>query len=358
MEKRFRANPRYELHAGEQSAEPSEEPVYGYLRPVAPSSSAGRAVSADAALLFLTLRQAGPVPGYFRSRLGGRTDTLLLRLVLDGVLEVEHAGGFLSGDPARQVLLGDSGYHGDGPLARLSIEAVRYGEALGELPFPELTRRLYGFGRRPATAARKRAAPDPGRDRAARSRYWTPASEDEHWVMWRPLRPQDTAEQARFKLYISPDPSRTAEAFEAAADVLGHYAGARGLKLGRGPAGLTRPDKLVAYFSRLDDLHEAGHALHRRLAGCPVHGVPFSAELSPDGLLSWGADRPRSAPGQPASWRLWIAARLAAHLGTARTSGVRGALWQFALDRLRLDGVDTRSWAPTDEFWLSMAAPT
>ena len=94
---------------------------------------------------------------------------------------------------------------------------------------------------------------------------------------------------------------------------IGSKRGVRGLKLGRGLPGLTRPDKLVAYFGRLDDLQEAGAGLHRRLGGCPVHGVPFTAELSSDGLLSWGADRPRTVPGQPESWRLWIASRLAGH---------------------------------------------
>ena len=144
----------------------------------------------------------------------------------------------------------------------------------------------------------------------------------------------------------------------ASAEILGQSAGVRGLKLGRGLPGLTRPDKLVAYFSRLDDLQEAGTGLHRRLGGCPVHGVPFTAELSPDGLLSWGADRPRTAPGQPESWRLWIAWKLAGHFETARRGDVSGPLWRFVLDRLRLDGVNPDIWAPNAEFWPSLGVGT
>src|SRR5687767_11905085 len=98
LEKRFRANPGYELLPEEQSVDrdgaplptpPPDEPLYGYLRPKPRSHLTCRAISPDTALLFLTLRRDGPVPAYFRSLFGGRTGNRLLRLVLDGILEVE-----------------------------------------------------------------------------------------------------------------------------------------------------------------------------------------------------------------------------------------------------------------------------
>lgn len=370
IEKRFRANASYELLLPEQAVDrsdvtlpvpPLDEPLYGYLWPKPPSHLASRAISPDTALLFLTLRRDGPVPAYFRSMFGGRADNRLLRLVLDGILEVEHEGAFVSGSGARKPLIGDEAYSGKGPLAELSIEALRYVEALGDLTIPEMTRRLYGFGRRPVTSARKRVLYEagigafsglPGTAPLPIDRYWALASSaNAYWIMWRPKQNNDDGEPARYKLYVSPRLSHVAEAFAASVEILGQSAGVRGLKLGRGLPGLTRPDKLVAYFSRLDDLQESGAALHRRLGGCPVHGVPFTAELSPDGLLSWGADRPRAATGQSESWRLWIASKLAAHLETARRGDVSGAIWQFVLDRLRLDGVNPDIWAPSAEFW-------
>ncbi len=373
IQKRFRANPGYELllqeqlvdrHAAPLPIPPRDEPLYGYLRPKPSSQLTCRAISPDTALLFLTLQRDGPVPDYFRSLFGGRTDNCLLRLVFDGILEVEHEGAFVSGPDARKPLLGDEAYSGKGLIAALSIEALRYGEALGDLTIPEMTRRLYGFGRRPVTSAQKRVFHHAGIHTfsgflgsvpLAIDRYWALAqSANAHWVMWHPIRNNDDGEPGRYKLYVSPGLSHVAEAFATSAEILGQHAGVRALKLGRGLPGLTRPDKLVAYFSRFDDLQEAGAGLYRRLGGCSVHGVPFTAELSPDGLLSWGADRPRTVPGQPESWRFWIAGRLAAHFETARRGDVSGPLWRFVLDRLRLDGVNPETWAPNEEFWSSL----
>lgn len=375
LDRRFRANPRYELRLREQCLDdaarptlPSNEPLYGYLEPTPSSQLPCRAVSPETALLFLTLGNAGPLPRYFRFLFGDRTANVLVRLVLDGVLEVEHERNFVSGPDARATIIGDEIYSGAGPIARLSIEALRYGEALGDLTHSEMTGRLYGFGRRPLTPALKRkfqrgeiAGCDglTGSAPPSAERYWTLASSaNAHWIMWRPTTNNADNERARFKLYVSPGCSHLAEVFDASAEILGRNVGVRGLKLGRGLAGLTRPDKLVAYFSRFDDLQQAGADLCRRLEGYPVHGVPLTAELSPDGLLSWGADRPRSVPRQPESWRFWVASRLAVHLETARKAGVSGPLWRFVLDRLRLDGVNPHAWAPTADFWSSLPAPT
>ncbi len=375
LERRFRANRGYALVLREQVGSheaaqlpPSlrEDQFYGYLEPESSSPLAHRVVVSDTALLFLTMGREGRLPEYFRALCGSRTEDRVRQLVLDGILEVECEGSFVSGPAARKSLLGDEPYAGRGPLAALSIEALRCVEALGELTVAETTSRLYGFGRRPITSTRKRQLYDSGvatlsgylggvpRDV---DRYWvlSPVT-NAHWVMWRPVRSMDHGEPARFKMYVSPGLDRIAETFDATAAILGQVAGVRGLKLGRGPSGLTRPDKLVAYFSRLDDLHEAGTSLQRRLAGCEVHGVPFTAALSDDGLLSWGADRPRQVAGEPESWRLWIASKLAQHFDTARTSEAKGAQWRFVLDRLRLDGVNTETWAPDVAYWSSHVA--
>jgi hypothetical protein len=375
VDRRFRANPDYELLSRDRAAAcvdpslpipPAGEPFYGYLQPKQPSQLRSQAISPDAALLFLSLQHEGPLPDYFRVALGARVDDRILRLVLDGVLQVEHEGAFVSGAVARDALLGDRSYYGDGPIAGLSILALRYAEALGDLTTDEMTLRLYGFGRLPLVSARKGAF-----DRAwiqpfgvlRRSRtlenYWVVVqSGNPHWIMCRPRRTHDDAEALTFKLYVSPRLDDIDNVFAASAELLGQCAGIRAMKLGRGAAGLARPDKLVAYFCRLDDLQEAGTSLYRRLQGCSVHGVPFTAELSRDGLLSWGADRPRTRPEEAESWRLWIARRLATHLATARASNASAPLWRFVLDRLRLDGVNPATWAPTAHFWSSRPIET
>ena len=298
---------------------------------------------------------------------GGRLDDLLVRLVLDGVLEVEADGEFVSGPHAQRVLNLDPGQGGRGPLAALSIEAVRYGEALGDLSVPELTDRLYGFGHRPPTLRQRRSYRGAGAEdhpwlsshpvQSALERSWSVASVSPHWIMWRPRTNTTDGGQGTFKLYVSPASDDLADAFAAAAEVLGDGTGVKGFKVGRGLAGLNRPDKLVAYFSRLDDLQAGATRLRTRLEGCAVHGVPFTAEVTPNGLLSWGADRPRrsGARGQ-GSWRFWISSRLALHLDTARKAPGSGSLSDFALARLRLEGVDTNAWAPTREFWATIEA--
>lgn len=136
-------------------------------------------------------------------------------------------------------------------------------------------------------------------------------------------------------------------------EVLGLSPGVKGLKVGRGLAGHTRPDKLVAYFSRLDDLQEAGLRLYQRLEGCSAHGVPFTAELSRDGLLSWGADPPRTSESPSGSWRLWLAGRLATHFEMVRDRSGPEPAWQRVLDRLRLEGVDPHTWMPDPASWSS-----
>lgn len=371
LEKRFRANPGYELLAREActaadciSLENPHEPLYGYLcpRPSALNLPC-RQISPDTALLFLALQREGVVPEYFSSLHGRRAERFLLRLVLDGVLEVEHSGQFLAGRAAKEYLLGDQAHASRGRIAELSIDALKYADALGELPVPELTRRLYDFGRRPVTAAQKRAFLHPDTDffgsllnsaGSVLSAHWMRSpSADASWIMWRPIRICGEGEGGRYKLYVSPGLSDVAAAFRASADILGQSPGVRGLKIGRGLAGLTRADKIVAYFSRLDDLQQAGLHVQRELEGCAVHGVPFTAQLSGDGLLSWGADPPRTDTSQRGSWRLWLAGKLAAHFEAGRRSHTSGATWPFVLDRIRLDGVNPDTWMPDAGLWSS-----
>ncbi len=371
LEKRFRANPDYEILARETCVtadciplENPHEPLYGYLHPRSSTSNLPcRQISPDTALLFLALQHAAYVPEYFCSLLGRRTNHFLLCLVLDGVIEVEHAGQFIAGRTAKEHFISADVYASKGRIAELSITALKYADALGELPIPELTRRLYDFGRLPVTVAQKRAFLNTDTDffgsllnrvGLVLSAHWMRSpSADASWIMWRPIRIRGDSEGVRYKLYVSPGLSDIATAFQASADILGQSPGVCGLKIGRGFAGLTRADKIVAYFSRLDDLQEAGMRLHRELEGCAAHGVPFTAELSDNGLLSWGADPPRTHTNRPGSWRLWLTGKLAAYFEIGRRSHTAGTIWPFVLDRIRLDGVNPDTWVPDAKLWSS-----
>jgi hypothetical protein len=109
-----------------------------------------------------------------------------------------------------------------------------------------------------------------------------------------------------------------------------------------GLGGICRTDKIVVYFNDLDALHETAQELAMRLHGVPAQGVPFTAAVTEDGLLSWAVD-PRAT-----SWRHWLVGRLAEHLVQGRREDDGLPPWRYALQRLGLDGVDTDRWARAD----------
>ena len=121
-------------------------------------------------------------------------------------------------------------------------------------------------------------------------------------------------------------------------------------KVGTGVHGLLRPDKMVVYFARPDDLHAAASAVAAALAGAPVHGVPFSSAVTGDGLVSWGVDPPDEDGMMRAlrseSWR----ERLTTQMGAAFVAAPRAgegveAVVRFVLLRLETHGVDPTTWA-------------
>jgi hypothetical protein len=128
-------------------------------------------------------------------------------------------------------------------------------------------------------------------------------------------------------------------------------AGARRFKIGADAQGLLRPDKIVVYMADAQELVHIARALERALDGVTPHGVPFTAELAGDGLLSWGGDPPPDAGpiGEGVeSWRLSVTRRLAEYLTAAQIAPLRRVRpSEFALARLAIDGVDVSSFAPT-----------
>jgi hypothetical protein len=373
---RFRASSCYEL-VGLERLLPAErqllddtasgKDLYGVLRPRPGAQYALREASADVALLFLSLSEPGPLPSYVVRRLGDELDNSIAKLVLDGVLELERDGSFVSGVDAAEALSAGT-EAGQGRIAQLSVAALRYCQAL-DVPIEVLALRLYLYGRWPVSPAWKRRLGSEGAlDAFLGLPYaaggWTeiPAEATAPWRMWRPRGRMELGERsAGYKLYVSAALDALPDALPAVAEALAPVRGASGFKMARDVHGLCRPDKLVAYFTRLDDLREAAAELRERLAGCRAQGVPFTAEITADGLLSWGVDPPPDrelrAAAEPNSWRFWIVRRLAAYVADARVHDPSAQEpWLFALERLRLDGVDTDTWIPGSRIWHREAA--
>ena len=152
-------------------------------------------------------------------------------------------------------------------------------------------------------------------------------------------------------------------AVAAVATALADAPGVTGFKVGRTVDGIARPDKMVAYFSSLEELYEGAHRVRGEAGDCRPHGVPFTAGVTDDGLLSWAIDPPhRSTDRAPrSSWRTWVTMRLAEYLLDARVGAASdgpdaGEAWQVALARLSLDGVDTASWVPDPRLFDYAAA--
>jgi hypothetical protein len=357
------------LSAAQRSAlgDAQDDPtVYGVLLPRAPGPRA-KAIDADTALLYLTLQQPGPLPSYVVASLGVHLEATVRRLVLDGVLEIAHGDGFVSGPDALAVLAPESAAaerdEAGGRIARLSLDALRYAAALDVSDLPTLAGRIYAYNRLPLTPAWARRLASPAvvaeylgvaEDALGRGR-WTEAGDSGVWRAWTRARANGSGGETTHKLYVSPQPESLPEAMRIAVEVLGDTS-ASGFKVGADVLGILRPDKLVAYFASFDALAEAVDRLRPRLDGLPAHGVPFTAEITRDGLLSWGVDPPRGeqTPGLTGgeSWRVWLAHRLAGAVLAARSADVdAGAPWRYALERIRLDGVDPATWAPGQAMW-------
>ncbi len=146
--------------------------------------------------------------------------------------------------------------------------------------------------------------------------------------------------RAACKLYVSPQPADLATAFPVIAETFAEME-VRSFKVGRGIEGLLRSDKIVVYFNKRSDLAEVAEILCERLDGCPPQGVPFTAELGLDGLLSWGIDPPPDK--KTLSWRSWITKRLANEMAKVGSVSNDEAVYA-ALKGVSDLGVNTTEW--------------
>jgi hypothetical protein len=298
----------------------------------------------------------------------------IVDLVLDGMLEIERDGAFVSGAGAFTLFFPETAAAGNGGrIAALSREAVQHGQALETADLSAITGALYSYNRIPLTRAWTTRFPDRdsvlghlgARDAALRSileRHWVlvPESSAHGWISWarpspQPLSPPAGKGAMGWKLYLSPRPEHIRDAFHALVRVLAGIPGAQ-MKIGPDAVGILRPDKLIAYFASKSDLETAAAALAEQLRGCPAHGVPFTAGVDHDGLLSWGVDPPDSERAlswlDRESWRLWIARSLASALVLAkREPSPDLPPWRFAVERVRRRGVDVDTWTPHDSLW-------
>ncbi len=342
---------------------------YGVLRPRGDGGRTVKVVDRDTALLWFTQMSPGVMPGFVWREDPVEAVRGVTQLVLDGVFEMECDGAFVSGPDAVRHFAGARRQGRVGRLQRIALDALAYAETLPAEDGPSLANRLYEYGRVPISPEWARRLPNadavlayvgaaPGTDvRGRLETTWEAPKErtQTSWLMWSCRRRSDLgARSATFKLYVSPSVEDLPRAFAAVLALQAnrpmHW------KIGSDAAGLLRPDKMVLYFADQERMLATAGELQAALRGATPHGVPFTAEIADDGLLSWGMDPPIAervlAWQEPESWRLWVVRRLAAALCSARganASTLRPA--EFALERLRHEGVDVDAWTPSVSIW-------
>jgi len=346
--------------------------VYGITRP---RQETGRRIVVDrnAALLLLILRDPRPLPSCFcRGADRERNLAQVAKLVLDGVLEVQRGVEFVAG--AQAARLQDGRVQAEEDLTDLSRRALSHASRLEWGDVGALTARLYAYPRLPWSPrwarrlARGGVSAFLGLEPRGRGRKWlqswrrVESTMSSAWLVWqRRFRQQEQERQHQqdrrtFKLYVSPHPEALPDVFETLLRVLADSKADR-FKVGSDGPGILRPDKLVVYFDELEHLQACAESLAPEIAGQPAQGVPFAAEVSDDGLLSWGIDPPRREAvlgDSRESWRVWVAGRLAAALVAAQERPNEDLpAWRFALERLRLEGVDVDTWTPSPSLWKS-----
>jgi hypothetical protein len=317
------------------------------------------AVTRDVALLLLTLRDPGTLPAYVGDARADNIEPTLNQLILDGVLEVERDGSFVYGAAALENGTGEP--TANGRLATISQAAIECAAFLVGATPADLEGRLYTYnfapiGPRWSSRLGDRAAirrflgiDDGARARAIRA-AWHGLREVDGWTVWSTniaVQARPTEREVTYKLYVSPTIDALPDTLATAAPIFAE-AHAFAFKVGASIRDVARPDKLVAYFDTKERALECGEMLAEALHDTPAQGVPFSADAGADGLVSWGVDPPER-PGWvgDASWRRWVCRRLAHYLAAALAAPADDVSpTRFATERLRLDGVDTRSWAP------------
>ena len=246
---------------------------------------------------------------------------------------------------------------GHSALPDRSRAALEYGAALGIRDPVRLSRRLYDYGRFPASPRLRRAFPtsesvsdhllheneDLRRQLMSGWRRRRFVGEDVGWAMWTRPRGDPRDGETTHKLYASPVLHEVRPVFHAVMPVVTESE-AVGFKVGAELPYLGRADKLVFYFADRAEMTRVAGLLDPLLAEFRPHGVPFTCAIGESGLLSWGMDPPGKSDQ---SWRSWLALQLA----RAMTEADPDRSVDAALERADALGVDPATWEPLSIDW-------
>ena len=377
---RFRANPALNIILTDRLPQSqreklrelvNEEEYYGVLRKSGGAGQPDKVIDHETALLFLTMREPGPMPDYVTRKFGEDCNRAVAELVLDGVLEIEDpsTGEFVVGAAAHSLLYvpGERRRKSDNRLVHISRQALAYAARLPLDDVNDVASRLYRYNTIPFSPKAREAWPRQSLTSLWLTHVdvldrWHAASPEEKGKGWLSFSARNSASAENgnrhlpFKLYISPRPEALRELWPVILQKLA-LANVPSFKIGGDAQMVFRPDKLVAYLPDFASLSQTASLLREGLNGSPAQGVPFTAPIDEAGLLSWGMD-PRkefTANGRQIaeSWRSWIVKELAGAIVEAKSSPAAIEPVDFALDKLRLQGIDSETWVPKQSMWSS-----
>ena len=342
----------------------SNENIFGIFKPAASRPHLNPKLAyKEVALLFYYLQQPAILPAFVKDVYDDDMNALLAKLVADEVLKIKINDGFVCGTAATEWLFNENNqYHASGNqfISNLSGRAIMYALQLKNAGQDLITAALYAYNTMPVVAEERVTDAERllgiGFNTTLEKELlkdWIKfqPTKEYKWLMWnrRNTTAMDTSKSSVYKLYVSPLLKDLPEVFERATRLLSST-GARGFKTGSDHFGLARPDKFVIYFTTYHDMVNAADVLKTELHQYPAQGVPFTAQLDENGLLSWGIDPPKEEVLQQwegGSWRAQIAEKIASAIVQAKSNNAGTAeAMHYINQKMLLERINPFTWTP------------
>lgn len=320
----------------------------------------------ETTMLFHSLTRPQTLLSSFESIKPHMRKRIVARLVCDQVLQIEQTdGSFVDGIMAFEALFSDYSISGTErsthKLDSLSKSAIEYAILFCSSSSVALARRLYSFNSIPRThywdtligdsnsfSSWMGLTPRATWLKHLRNYYIENGSSEDKtpWIQWvrKGIDPQS---DLRYKIYISPTSEQLNEVLPEVAKICCALE-VPAFKVGASILGILRPDKLVVYVKDEASLWNLANELLSATENYDPHGVPFTSPIDTNGMLSWAIDpieelMPRHH-GFHWSWRTFIAGRIANSIANGKGIGHDTNIIDFALECLRLDGIEPIGW--------------
>lgn len=346
-----------------------EEPeIYGYFTPVfTMAGSTLKPAYRDVAMLYLHLEHSEYLPHYFIATGNQAKNDTIASLVLDNIIQIEWNHQYVGGPDALEALYGTQIFDKKAipdHLSGLSIEAIRYAWMLDEPDIKSLSNRLYKFNTTPWDQLKRndfyskhsvkeflfKDSIEGWKEELDQAWRYSKSSEKRGWLAWSRIRRKTNPavkDPKICKLYISPLIEDLPAVFIRSLPIITNSE-AISFKVGSSLDGLLRPDKMVVYFENFESLFETAGLLEKEINSFDPQGVPFSAQLDKDGILShgvdpWLIDFPERKDNT--SWRVIVSNELATAIALSKAAELS---WELSIGFLKAKlfsaGIDMDQW--------------